>query len=74
MRVTIMSISPARIGSPISAGEGPGIAGSSRKRHISATALTHAAAFLVDQNKVPNNLPVNEPSVPIQGIGGRSGR
>ena len=32
------------------------------------------ATFHVDQNKVPNNLLVNEPSLSIQGIGGRSGR
>ena len=28
----------------------------------------------VDQNKVPNNLLVNEPSLSTQGIGGSSGR
>jgi hypothetical protein len=32
------------------------------------------ATLHVDQNKVPNNLLVNEPSLSTQGIGGSSGR
>ena len=37
----------------------------------------HARAYRnahVDQNKVPNNLLVNEPSLSTQGIGGSCGR
>ena len=39
------------------------------KRHARAYRNAH-----VDQNKVPNNLLVNEPSLSTQGIGGSCGR
>src|SRR6516165_11858783 len=40
-----------------------------RKRHARAYRNAH-----VDQNRVPNNLLVNEPSLSTQGIGGNCGR
>jgi hypothetical protein len=69
---------------------GLGISGLSKRHHAtSKSAYTnyarqnvargnrHARAYRnahVDQNKVPNNLLVNEPSLSTQGIGGSCGR